>query len=112
MHPIKPLLTLEQFQALDIRVGTIRSLRVSDDEPALLYLSIDFEAFQQSLFLDWKETRFEYEELIGKQALVVLNVPGIVAGSFGRILELGTLDRLMPVLACPEHPIPDGSRLS
>ncbi|MCK2157103.1 hypothetical protein [Exiguobacterium sibiricum] len=112
MHPIKPFVTLDQLESLDIRVGTIRSLRTSDEEPALLLLLIDFLEFQQSLFLDWKETRFEYEEIIGKQALVALNVPGLVVGSSGRILELGSLDQLMPVLVCPEHPIPDGSRLS
>ncbi|MGX8179008.1 hypothetical protein ACWS7L_16160 [Exiguobacterium artemiae] len=112
MHPIKPFVTLDQLESLDIRVGTIRSLRTSDEEPALLLLLIDFLEFQQSLFLDWKETRFEYEEIIGKQALVALNVPGLVVGSSGRILELGSLDQLMPVLVCPEHPIPDGSRLT
>jgi len=112
VHPIKPFVTLDQLESLDIRVGTIRSLRTSDEEPALLLLLIDFLEFQQSLFLDWKETRFEYEEIIGKQALVALNVPGLVVGSSGRILELGSLDQLMPVLVCPEHPIPDGSRLS
>ncbi len=112
MHPIKPFVNLDQLESLDIRVGTIRSLRTSDEEPALLLLLIDFLEFQQSLFLDWKETRFEYEEIIGKQALVALNVPGLVVGSSGRILELGSLDQLMPVLVCPEHPIPDGSRLT
>ena len=112
MHPIKAMVTLKQFEALDIRVGNIRSLRVSDTQPDFLVLSVVFEDFQQSVFLDWKETRFEYEEIIGKQALILLNVPGIVAGTTGRVLELGTRDRLMPVLACPEHPIPDGSRLS
>ncbi|MFZ0076264.1 MAG: hypothetical protein WAL00_09125 [Exiguobacterium undae] len=112
MHPIKPFVTLDQLESLDIRVGTIRSLQTSDEEPALLLLLIDFLEFQQSLFLDWEETRFEYEEIIGKQALVALNVPGLVVGSSGRILELGSLDQLMPVLVCPEHPIPDGSRLT
>lgn len=112
MHPIKPFVTLDHLESLDIRVGTIRSLHTSDEEPALLLLLIDFLEFQQSLFLDWKETRFEYEEIIGKQALVALNVPGLVVGSSGRILELGSLDQLMPVLVCPEHPIPDGSRLT
>jgi len=112
VHPIKPFVTLDQLESLDIRVGTIRSLQTSDEEPALLLLLIDFLEFQQSLFLDWEETRFEYEEIIGKQALVALNVPGLVVGSSGRILELGSLDQLMPVLVCPEHPIPDGSRLT
>lgn len=112
MHPIKPFVTLDQLESIDIRVGTIRSLQTSDEESALLLLLIDFLEFQQSVFLDWKETRFEYEEIIGKQALVALNVPGLVGGSSGRILELGSLDQLMPVLVCPEHPIPDGSRLT
>ena len=105
MHPIKAMVTLKQFEALDIG-RTIRSLRVSDTQANFLVLSIVFEDFQQSVFLDWKETRFEYEEIIGKQALILLNVPGIVAGTTGRVLELGTRDCLMPVLACPEHPIP------
>ncbi|RDB33975.1 hypothetical protein [Exiguobacterium sp. RIT594] len=112
MHPIKDMVTPEQFETLDIRVGTIRSLHVSDAEPSFLNLLIAFGDFQQSVFLDWKESRFEYEEIVGKQALVLLNVPGIVTGTTGRILELGTQDHLMPVLACPEHPLPDGSRLS
>ncbi len=55
MHPIKPFVTLDQLESLDIRVGTIRSLQTSDEEPALLLLLIDFLEFQQSCFLIGKK---------------------------------------------------------
>ncbi|VWX37528.1 hypothetical protein [Exiguobacterium oxidotolerans] len=112
MDPIKPFVPVETFTALDIRVGTIRSLIRDESEPHLLNVTVDFDGHDHSFLLDWVETRFDYEEILGKQAIAILNVEGVRTGFTGRILELGPLDQLMPVLVCPEHPIPDGSRVS
>ncbi|WP_214851401.1 hypothetical protein [Exiguobacterium sp. s193] len=112
MHPIKPTVPLETMTALDLRVGTIRSLVRNTVDPSLLQLTLDFDGHRQEFLLNWVETRFEFEEILGKQALAVLNVTGLKDGFTGRILEVGPLDQLMPILVCPEHPIPDGSRVS
>ncbi|MFW1499228.1 tRNA-binding protein, partial [Vibrio parahaemolyticus] len=51
--------------------------------------------------------------IVGKQALFVVNLPprttrGVL--SEGMLFDIGYADGLVPVLAMPERPVPDGTR--
>jgi tRNA-binding EMAP/Myf-like protein len=60
-----------------------------------------------------KQERKNPQEIEGKQALFVVNLaPRKMMGevSEGMLFDLGYADGLVPVLAMPETPIPNGTR--
>jgi len=57
--------------------------------------------------------RRQLREIEGRQALFVLNLePKRMAGevSQGMLFDIGYADGIVPALAIPERPVPDGTR--
>ena len=60
-----------------------------------------------------KKERENPSELVGRQALFIVNLePKRVMGdlSEGMLLDIGFADGILPVLAVPETPVPNGAR--
>ena len=60
-----------------------------------------------------KGERANPQEIVGRQALFVVNLPPRkMAGevSEGMLLDLGFADGITPALAVPERPVPNGTR--
>ena len=58
-----------------------------------------------------KERQNPKAEIEGKQALFVVNLkPRKMAGAEGMIFDIGYADKVVPVLALPERPVPNGTR--
>jgi tRNA-binding EMAP/Myf-like protein len=60
-----------------------------------------------------KQERSDPEEIVGRQALFVVNLePRRMMGevSEGMLFDLGYADGVTPVLAVPERPVPNGTR--
>ena len=60
-----------------------------------------------------KERQHVKAQVEGRQALFVVNLPSRkMAGekSEGMLFDIGYADGLLPVLAIPEKPVPNGSR--
>ena len=111
--PIKPLISFEDFDKLDIRVGTI--LRTEDIEGSnkLIRLIVDFGDQQRTILAGIKQERDDPSELEGRQALFVVNLePRKMMGelSEGMLFDIGYADGITPVLAVPEQPVPSGTR--
>ena len=111
--PIKPTVSLEVFNQIDIRVGTI--VRVEDIEGAdkLVRLIVDFGDHTRKILTGIKQERENPKEIEGKQALFVVNLePRKMMGelSEGMLFDIGYSDKVTPVLAVPEKPVPSGSR--
>ena len=110
---VKPGITIEDLNKIDIRVGTI--LRVADvaNSEKLMELTVDFGDHQRCILAGIKKERSDPKEIEGKQALFVVNLaPRKMAGlvSEGMLFDLGYADGLAPVLAIPESPVPNGTR--
>ncbi|WCE31951.1 tRNA-binding protein [Vibrio sp. SCSIO 43137] len=111
--PIKELITFDDFAKLDIRVGTIVSVTEVAKSDKLMKLTVDFGDHQRSILAGIKQERDNPQEIEGKQALFVVNLPERkMAGelSQGMLFDIGYEDKVTPVLAMPEAPVPDGSR--
>ena len=110
---VKPQVDIDLLEKLDIRVGTIRAV---DDVPGsgkLMQLTVDFGDHQRSIVAGIKQERANPEEIVGRQALFVVNLaPRKMRGvlSEGMLFDLGYQDGLVPVLAVPEKSVPDGTR--
>lgn len=111
--PIKDLITFDDFEKLDIRVGTITSVTEVEKSKKLMKLTVDFGDHVRTILAGIKQERENPFEIEGKQALFVVNLPEQkMAGevSQGMLFDIGYADKLTPCLAVPETAIPNGSR--
>lgn len=111
--PIKPLISYEDFAKVDIRVGTIKSVREVPKSRTLMRLVVDFGDHERTILAGMKGERENPREIEGRQALFVVNLePKKMMGevSEGMVFDIGYADGLTPALAVPEKPVPDGSR--
>ena len=112
--PIKPLISLDCLDKIDIRVGTILTVEEVANSDKLVRLHVDFGDHTRSILAGMKKERRDPKiELEGKQALFVVNLePRKMAGevSEGMIFDVGYADKIVPVLALPEKSVPNGTR--
>ena|SRR6185369_8452069 len=111
--PIKPAISIDLFERIDVRVGTI--LRVEDVKASdkLVKLTVDFGDHKRTILAGMKQERADPKEIEGKQALFVVNLePRKMMGevSEGMLFDIGYPDGLTPVLAVPEKKVPNGTR--
>jgi tRNA-binding protein len=110
---VKPVVSIETLQQLDIRVGTIRSVRDVPGTDRLAALGVDFADRQRTIVAGIRTERAAPSTLVGQQALFVINLPPkTMRGqlSEGMLFDIGFEDGLRPALAQPEWPVPDGAR--
>lgn len=110
---IKEIITYEDFDRVDIRVGTIISVSEVPDSRRLMKLIVDFGDHTRQILAGIKQERENAEEIAGLQALFVVNLAEReMAGeiSQGMLFDIGYQDGILPVLAMPEHPVPNGTR--
>ena len=112
--PIKELIEIDLLDKIDIRVGTIKSVEDIKKSDGLVKLSVDFGDFMRTILVGMKGERDDPKEIEGLQALFVVNLaPKKMAGeiSEGMLFDIGYADGIVPVLAQPEKPVPDGTRV-
>ncbi len=111
--PIKPEITIEDLLRVDIRAGTIRAVEEVAGSKKLVKLLVDFGDHSRVILSGMKGERADLAQLVGRQTLFVVNLaPRRMAGevSHGMLLDIGDADGIVPALAVPERPVPDGSR--
>ena len=111
--PIKPEISIDDLEKLDIRVGTIQSVAEVPESKKLMKLTVDFGDHSRTILAGIKQERENPQEITGLQALFVVNLPPRkMAGelSEGMLFDIGYPDGVTPALAVPERPVPNGSR--
>lgn len=112
--PIKPTITIDDLDKIDVRVGRIVAVDDVEGSKKLIKMTVDFGSFTRTILSGMKEEREDCEaELKGKQALFVVNLaPRKMAGevSEGMIYDIGYEDGILPALAMPERDVPNGVR--
>jgi tRNA-binding protein len=111
--PIKPVISVEVLNQIDIRVGTILTVVDVPNSEKLVQLRVGFGDHERTIVAGMKMERANLQEIIGKQALFVVNLePRKMRGvpSEGMLFDIGYADGARPVLAMPESPVPDGTR--
>ena len=111
--PIKERISLDYLDKVDIRVGTVLTVEDVPKSEKLLRLTVDFGDHTRSILVGMKKERRNPAEIQGKQALFVVNLePRKMAGelSEGMLFDIGYTDKIEPVLATPERPVPNGTR--
>ncbi len=111
--PLKEIISIEDLDKLDIRVGTITDVEEVAKSDKLMKLTVDFGDHTRSILAGIKQERENPSEIKVKQALFVLNLPERkMAGevSQGMLFDIGYEDKVIPCLATPEKPVPNGCR--
>jgi tRNA-binding protein len=111
--PIKPIITLDTLQRVDIRVGTIEGVEDVEGSDKLVRLRVNLGDHRRTILAGMKKERQNPREIQGKQTLFVVNLePRRIFGeiSEGMLFDLGYEDGIIPVLAMPERPVPNGTR--
>ena len=109
--PIKPTISLDVIDKLDVRVGTIESVEDVSGSDKLVRLIVDFGDHHRRILAGMKQERSNPKEIEGKQALFVVNLaPRKMLGEFseGMLFDIGYADEIKPVLAVPEKEVPNG----
>ncbi|MCW6085014.1 MULTISPECIES: tRNA-binding protein [Clostridium] len=112
--PVKENINIDILDKIDIRVGTIKLVEDVEKSDKLVKLSVDFGEFTRTILVGMKGERDNPKEIEGKQALFVVNLaPKKMACevSEGMLFDIGYADGIIPVLAQPEKPIPNGTRV-
>jgi tRNA-binding protein len=111
--PVKPTITIEDVERIDVRVGTIVRVEDVPRSAKLARLTVDFGDHRRTILAGIRKERPDPREIEGRQALFVVNMaPRAMAGetSEGMLFDIGFADAVVPVLAVPERPVPDGTR--
>lgn len=112
--------TYEEFKKMDIRLGTIREVEPVPETDKLLKFQIDFNEKDEEgnsklrqIVSGIHEYYPEFENLIGKQVLYIVNLePRVIKGieSEGMLMAVDGIDG-KPVFLVPEVPVSVGSRV-
>src|SRR5690348_10289079 len=111
--PVKPPVSLDVLNQIDIRVGTIESVTDVAGSDKLVALRVNFGDHTRTIVAGLRQERANPREVEGKQALFLVNLePRRIRGvvSEGMLLDIGYADGIRSVLAVPEAPVPDGTR--
>jgi len=111
--PVKPSISTDLLDKIDVRVGTIRLVEDVASSDKLVKLTVDFGDRKRTVVVGMKKERQDPSEVQGKQALFVVNLePRKIMGvlSEAMLFDIGYADGITPALAVPERPVPNGVR--
>jgi tRNA-binding protein len=111
--PVKATVPFSALEAVDIRAGTVDRVEQVPRSEKLMRLTVNFGDHTRTILAGIRKERENPQEIVGKQALFVVNLePRKMAGelSEGMLFDLGYADGITPVLAMPERAVPNGTR--
>jgi tRNA-binding EMAP/Myf-like protein len=111
--PQKPVIPLDVLDRVDLRVGTITAVESIPRAKHVVRLTVNFGAESRTVVAGLKDERADPAGVVGRQALFFYNLaPRRIHGeeSKAMLCDLGYADGLIPALAVPEFPVPDGTR--
>ena len=103
------MITIDQFRALELRVGTVRAAEPHPNADRLLLLRVDLGAEERQLVAGIR-AHYDPAALVGRQVVVVANLePAQLRGveSQGMVLAVSDGDRV--VLLRPDDPVMPGA---
>ena len=103
------MITIDQFRAIELRVGTVRAAEPHPNADRLLVLRVDLGTEERQLVAGIR-AHYDAAGLVGRQVVVVANLePAKLRGveSQGMVLAASDGDRV--VLLRPDDPVTPGA---
>ena len=111
MKEAKNTINYEDFDKIDVRIGTIISAENVKNSKKLIRLEVDFGELEKRQVLTGIAEWYKPEDLIGMQTTFVVNLePRKLMGleSQGMVFALGLDDNKKPVFILPREPVENG----
>jgi tRNA-binding protein len=111
--PVKPVISTDVLETLDVRVGTIEMVEDVQGSSKLVKLTVNFGDHRRTILAGMKGERADPLEIEGRQALFVVNLESrkmFGEISEGMLFDIGYADGIKPALAVPERRVPEGAR--
>ncbi len=106
--PIKPLITIDDFAKLDLRVGIVKTAQKIEGAKKLLLLQVDIGTEQRQVVAGIAK-KYAPEELIGKQVVLIANLqPATIMGQKSEGMLLAAAGKEVLGLASFSETIPPG----
>lgn len=103
------MLTFNDFQKLEIRIGKVLSAEKVEGTDKLIKLEVDFGTEKRQLVAGVAES-YKPEQLVGKELPVVMNLePRKIRGIESRGMILAADADGKPILLHPDREVPPGS---
>jgi len=103
------MITIDQFRALDLRVGTVRAAEPHPNADRLLLLRIDLGTEERQLVAGIR-AHYDPAALVGRQVVVVANLePAQLRGVESQGMVLAASDGERVVLLRPDDPVVPGA---
>ncbi len=109
---IKPVISYEDFDKIDLRVGTIISADELENSNKLIKLVVDIGIEKRQIIAGMKKY-YKVEDLAGRQVVIVANLAAKSLGGFesqGMLLAAST-ETDSPVVLMPEKTVTDGANI-
>ena len=108
----KDIIAFSDFNKLDLRVGEVKNASQLEGSKKLITLEVDLgDDYGTVEILSGLAEFYKPEDLIGNKYIVLANLePKKMMGemSEGMLFDIGYSNGIIPVLAIPEKPVPDG----
>jgi len=103
------MITLEEFKKIELKIATIKEVTEHPDANKLYVVKIDVGAEEKQIVAGIK-LKYEKEELVGKQIVVVNNLaPVVLRGVESQCMMLAASDENSLAVLCPDRPVASGS---
>ncbi len=109
---MKPLISYDQFSAMDIRVGTIKLCEPKEESEKLFRLTVDFGEEGEKIILTGLKPYFNPEDLQGKQFVFIVNLePRKLMGEMSNGMILAAEGNEKPIPLIPQLVTTPGSTI-
>ncbi|HZP40687.1 MAG TPA: methionine--tRNA ligase subunit beta [Candidatus Binatia bacterium] len=103
------MITIEQFRAMELRVGTVKSAEPHPNADRLVVLRVDLGTEERQLVAGIR-AHYEPAALVGRQVVVVANLaPAKLRGVESQGMVLAASDGERVVLLAPDSAVAAGS---
>lgn len=111
MNPVKPEITIDDLNKIDIRVGTIENVQQVPESEKLYKLTVNFGEFTRTIFSGIKKDFPDSSVILNKQALFVVNLkPRKMMGEMSEGMLFGIIaPNEKYTLAVPFEQVSNGS---
>jgi len=110
--PDKPLITLDVFKSLDLRIATILAAEPVEGADRLLKLTLDVGELGERTVAAGIKAWYAPENLVGKQVSYLANLePRLLRGIESQGMLVAADNGTRAILLHPDLPLPAGSRL-
>ncbi len=104
------MVSIEDFQKLDLRVGTVIAAERVRGTDKLVKFELDFGDAKRTVIGGWAISYPEPSELIGQQLVAVVNLePRTIRGIESQGMLLSAIKEDQPIALQPDQAVPNGS---